>query len=116
MNVDHSSDLLPLRYLNRLSESRVFSHEEALELVSLLMVITAKSKKEINNLNAQLAYFKNRQEKSNEMQERINQSLQTWSEKIRRLGAIPVSMGKVKIPGEGTTYHWEHPEAKLYLH
>ena len=108
-------DILPLRHLTPLSETRVFTHEEALELVSLLMVITTRTKKEINNLSAQLAYFKNRQEKANLMQERINQSMQTWSEKIRRLGAVPLSLGKVKIPGEETHYHWEYPEPKLYL-
>ncbi len=113
---ENENELLPLRQLTRLSETRVFSHEEALELVPLLMVITARTKKEINNLNAQLAYFKNRQDKANEMQERINQSMQVWSEKIRRLGAIPLSIGKVKIPGHEAQYHWEHPEAKLYLH
>ena len=107
---------VPLPQLNRLNEPRVFSHEEALELVSLLMVITARTKKELNNLNAQLAYFKNRQDKTTEIQDRINVSMQTWSEKIRRLGAIPVSLCKVKIPGENGQYYWEYPEAKLYLH
>ncbi len=104
------------QHLNHLSEQRIFTHEEALELVSLLIVITARTKKELNGLNAQLAYFKNRQDKTAEIQDRINHSMQTWSEKIRRLGAIPVSYCKVKIPGETSQYYWEYPEAKLYLH
>jgi hypothetical protein len=104
-----------LRHLHLLNESRSFTHEEALELVSLLILITAKTKKELNNLNAQLAYFKNSPEKTNMIQDRINASIQTWSEKIRRLGAIPVSLCKVKIPGQGTHYFWEYPEPKLYL-
>jgi hypothetical protein len=116
MTPTHDHDIQPLRTLTRLSEPRVFTHEEALELMPLLMVITARTKKEINNLNAQLAYFKNRQDKTTELQDRINASMQTWSEKIRRLGAIPVSLCKVKIPGENGQYYWEYPEAKLYLH
>ncbi len=105
------------QHLNLLSQGRMFSHEEAMELVPLLLVISSRTKKELNNLNAQLAYFKNRQDKTNEIQDKINQAMQTWSEKIRRLGAIPVSLCKVKIPGEnGGQFYWEYPESKLYLH
>jgi len=105
------------QHLNLLNQGRVFSHEEAMELVPLLMVISSRTKKELNNLNAQLAYFKNRQDKTNEIQDKINHSMQTWSEKIRRLGAVPVSLCKVKIPGENATqFYWEYPESKLYLH
>lgn len=107
----------PLRHLGRLNESRVFTNEEALELVPLLMIISTKTKKELNGLNAQIAYFKNRSDKANELQNKINLCMQTWSEKIRRLGAIPVSLCKVKIPGEsGQHYWWEYPEPKLFLH
>lgn len=109
------SEIAPLRHLSLLSESRVFSHEEALELVPLLMVITTRTKKELNNLNAQLAYFKNRQDKTNELQNKISLCMQTWSDKIRRLGAIPVALCKVKIPSESGQYYWEYPENKLYL-
>ncbi len=108
-------ELQPLRQLTRLNEPKVFTHEEALELVSLLTVISARTKKELNNLNAQLAYFKNRQDKTTELQDKINACLQTWSEKVRRLGAIPVALCKVKIPGETGQYYWEYPENKLYL-
>lgn len=108
-------NILPLRHLTRLNESRVFAHDEALELVPLLMAISARTKKEINNLNAQLAHFKGQVDKTNELQDRINASMQTWSEKIRRLGAIPVSLCKVKITGESSSYYWEYPEPKLYL-
>jgi len=116
MGPQHDNDILPLRTLTKLTEPRVFTHEEALELMPLLMVITARTKKEINNLNAQLAYFKNRQDKTTDLQDRISASIQTWSEKIRRLGAVPVSLAKVKIPGENGQYYWEYPEPKLYLH
>ncbi len=106
---------ISLATLNRLDQTRVFSHEEALELVSLLMIITTRTKKELNNLNAQLAYFKNNSDKANELQHRVSLAMQTWSEKIRRLGAIPVSLAKVKIPGADAQYYWEYPEPKLFL-
>lgn len=110
-------DIQPLRQLGRLTEPRVFTNEEALELIPLLMVISTRTRKELNALNAQLAYFKNGSEKALELQKRISEATQTWSEKIRRLGAIPVSICKVKIPGDaGQYYWWEYPETKLFLH
>lgn len=115
MSIEQETDIQPLRHLNHMSETRVFSHEEALELVPLLMIITTRTKKELNNFNAQIAYFKNRQDKTIELQQRISLSMQTWSDKIRRLGAIPVALCKVKIPAETGQYYWEYPENKLYL-
>lgn len=100
-----------------MNESRIFTNEEALELIPLLMVISKRTRKELNNLNAQITHFKNGSDKAIELQSKINQSTQTWSEKIRRLGAVPVSLCKVKIPGEtGQFYWWEYPETKLFLH
>jgi len=109
-------EIQPLQQLGRLTDSRSFSHEEALELVPLLMVISSRAKKELNTLNAQLGYCKTGTPKAIDLQGRINQAMQTWSEKIRRLGAIPVSLCKVKIPGETNHYYWEYPETKLFLH
>ena len=105
-----------LRQLTHLNSPMTFTHEQAMELVPLLTLITAKTKKEINNYNAQLGHIKNRPDKGQEIQDKINLSLQAWSEKVRRLGAIPVSLSKVKIPGENGQFYWEYPEAKLYLH
>ena len=101
--------------ISHLSQPRHFSNDEALELISLLVVISEKSKKEINNYNSQLAYFKNNASKTTELQERINQTLQTWSDKMRRLGAIPMSFLKVKIPSEQGFYYWEYPSTSFYL-
>ena len=105
-----------LRTLTHLDQPRLFTHEEALELVPLLMLISTRTKKELNGLNAQIGHFKTHSEKANELQDKINQTMQTWSEKIRRLGAVPLSLCKVKIPSDDGQYYWEYPEAKLYLH
>jgi hypothetical protein len=104
-----------LQQIHFLNQSKIFTHEEALNLVPLLSTITLKTKKELNNLNGQLAYFNNRQDKTNEIQNRINLSIQVWTEKMRRLGVIPINLGKVKIPAEIGQYFWEYPENKLYL-
>jgi hypothetical protein len=105
-----------VRKIYSLNQTKTFSHEEALELVPLLQHISAKTKRELNVLNSQLAFLKTNSEKAVAIQEKINTSLQSWSDKVRRLGAVPVSLCKVRIPGEEGQYLWEYPENRLYMH
>ena len=105
-----------VRSIYPLNQTKNFSHEEALELVPLLQHISSKTKRELNVLNSQLSFFKTNSDKAQNIQEKINHSLQAWSDKIRRLGAIPVSLCKVRIPGEEGHYLWEYPENRLFMH
>lgn len=105
-----------VRTIYPLNQTKTFSHEEALELIPLLMHISAKTKRDLNVLNSQLSFFKTNSEKAQVIQEKINTSLQGWSDKVRRLGAIPVSLCKVRIPGEEGHYLWEYPENRLFMH
>jgi hypothetical protein len=105
-----------VRTIYPLNQSKVFTHEEALEMIPLLMHISAKTKRELNVLNSQLSFLKTNSDRAQLIQDKINQSLQTWSDKIRRLGAVPVSLCKVRIPGEEGHYLWEYPENRLYMH
>lgn len=104
-----------VRNIYPLNQAKTFSHEEALELVPLLMHISARTKREINLLNSQLSFLKTNSDKAQSIQEKINISLQSWSDKVRRLGAIPVSLCKVRIPGQDSQYVWEYPENKLFM-
>ncbi|MFY7993562.1 MAG: hypothetical protein ACOVP4_09745 [Bacteriovoracaceae bacterium] len=105
-----------LRTITPLNAQKVYGHQEALELIPLLMIVTSKAKKELSLLNSQLAFFKNNSDKANEIQNRIGTVLQVWSEKVRRLGCYPVSMAKVRIPAEEGQFLWEYPENKLFMH
>jgi hypothetical protein len=105
-----------VRSIYPLNQTKTFSNEEALELVPLLMHISAKTKRDLNVLNSQLSFHKTNSDKAIAIQEKINLSLQTWSDKVRRLGAIPVSLCKVRIPGEEGQYLWEYPENRLFMH
>ncbi len=104
-----------VRSIYPLNQTKTFSHDEAEDLVPLLMLISAKTKRELNVLNSQLSFFKTNSDKAQSIQEKINTTLQSWSDKVRRLGAIPVSLCKVRIPGEDSHYLWEYPEKKLFM-
>ncbi len=105
-----------VRQITPLNQTRTFSHEEALELIPLLQHISAKTKRELNVLNSQLSFLKTNSEKAQQIQEKVNHTLQKWSDHVRRLGAIPVSLCKVRIPGEESQYLWEYPENRLFMH
>ncbi len=105
-----------VRTIYPLNQTKTFTHEEALELVPLLMHISAKTKRELNVLNSQLSFFKSNSAKAEAIQEKINTTLQSWSDKVRRLGAIPVSLCKVRIPGEEGHFLWEYPDNRLFMH
>ncbi len=105
-----------VRSIFPLNKTKIFTHEEALELVPLLQLISGKTKRELNVLNSQLGFLKTNSDKAQAIQEKINIELQSWSDKVRRLGAIPVSLCKVRIPGDEGTYLWEYPENRLYMH
>lgn len=110
------SNLDNVRTIYPLNQTKTFTHEEALELIPLLMHISAKTKRELNILNSQLSFFKSNSDKAQAIQEKINLELQSWSDKIRRLGTIPVSLCKVRIPGEDGHFLWEYPENRLFMH
>lgn len=105
-----------VRKIFPLNQTKTFSHEEALELVPLLQHISSKTKRELNILNSQLSFLKTNSEKAQEIQDKINHTLQAWSDKVRRLGVIPISLCKVRIPGEEGHYLWEYPENRLFMH
>lgn len=105
-----------VRSIYPLNQSKTFTYEEAMELIPLLIHISSKTKREVNVLNSQLSFVKNNSDKAISIQEKINQELQNWSEKVRRLGTIPVSLCKVRIPGVDAQYLWEYPEKKLLMH
>lgn len=109
-NLDNVRKIYPL------NQPKTFTHEEALELIPLLQHISAKTKRELNILNSQLSFLKTNSERAQEIQEKINQTLQAWSDKVRRLGVIPISLCKVRIPGEDGHYLWEYPENRLFMH
>jgi hypothetical protein len=104
-----------VRTIYPLNKTKVFTTEEAQDLVPLLMLISSKTKRELNTLNSQLGFCKNNSEKAILIQDKINLTLGAWSDKIRRLGAIPVSLCKVRIPAEDGQYLWEYPEKRLLM-
>jgi hypothetical protein len=65
------SQLDNVRTIYPLNQTRTFTHQEALELIPLLMHISSKTKRELNLLNSQLSFFKANSDKAQMIQEKI---------------------------------------------
>ncbi len=96
-----------------LNSNKTFSEDEAYELVNLLSAVTSPSKNKINAYNSQLELFKGQNDKADKAQFELNNQISKWSEKVRRLGGIPLALYKVKIPASSGYYVWEFPSVEL---
>lgn len=97
-----------------LNQSSSFSQRQAFELIDSLYVVTAKAKNKISALSGHVEYNKRIPAQAETFQNMLNEEIQKWSEKVRRLGGIPLGLYKVKIVAEeGGYYTWEFPSADL---
>jgi hypothetical protein len=92
-----------------------FSFEEAERIVPLLITISKRCKQEVNQYNSQLALYKGQKEKCSSIQDQINESLNRWGDKMRKLGLTPLSLWKVRIPGIEKSFFWEFPKDEIFL-
>lgn len=100
-----------------LNTQKKFSEDEAYELLNLLIAVTNKAKNKINALRSQIEYNKNIPSQAMGFEKELNIELQKWSEKVRRLGGIPLSLYQVKIPADKDGFYlWEHPKSDLEFH
>lgn len=96
-----------------LNKEKTFTEDEAYQAVNLFLAITAKAKNTINALNSKLEYHKTMPEKADSIQFELNNEIQKWSDKVRRLGGIPLGLYKVKVPAQSGFYFWEFPSADI---
>ncbi len=99
-----------------LNDVKAFTEEEAYELVNLFYSVTSRAKKSINALNSQIEYHKAMPAQLQVLQSNLNTEIQKWSEKTRRLGGVPLSLFKVKIPATEGYFIWEYPSVDLEHH
>ncbi|MCT4641466.1 MAG: hypothetical protein N4A33_04155 [Bacteriovoracaceae bacterium] len=99
-----------------LQDSKIFSEDEAYELVNLFLAVTSKAKNKISSYSSQMEYHKNIPDQAAGFEKRLNLELHKWSEKIKRLGGIPLSLYKVKIPANEGFFLWQFPAATIEHH
>jgi len=104
---------LNVHNIYHLNQEKKFTEDDAYNLVNLFLAITPKAKNAINGLNSRLEYHKAIPEEADAIQMELNVQIQKWSEKVRRLGGIPLSLYQVKIPAHNGYFMWEFPKAEI---
>ena len=104
---------LNVHNIYHLNQEKAFTEDEAYNLVNLFLAITPKAKNAINGLNSRLEFHKAIPDQADAIQMDLNIQIQKWSEKIRRLGGIPLSLYQVKIPSKDGYFLWEFPKADI---
>lgn len=90
-----------------------FSHAQVSELISLINIITQKTKQEINIINSRLSFVHKETDLYSELNCKLNQKIAKWSDKMRRLGATPIKPFKVEFPAEMGRFTWEYPAKEV---
>ena len=96
----------------------VFSLDEARRILPVVRRITLEFSAKVELLIARLETLQlNQTESICALEKQVNELIQTWNDKIRKLGADPRGLWVVDFnSGEGY-YCWKHPESDiLYWH
>ncbi len=96
--------------------SKNFSEDEAYKLLNLLYTVTTKAKNKIQGFASQAEYNKAIPHEVQKFEDLMNEEIHKWSEKMRRLGAIPMGLYQAKIPTEGGFFFWDFPKVELEFH
>lgn len=111
MNNEGAGEVLNIFHID---QNKDFNETEAYQLVNMLHIVTQKAKNKINSYSGQVEYNKRQPKEAEFYQRKLNEEIQKWSEKVRRLGGVPLSLYKVKISArEGGFYTWEFPSSEL---
>jgi len=96
----------------------VFSLEEAQQILPVVRRITLEFSAKVDLLIARLETLQlNQTDTICALEKQINELIQSWNEKIRKLGADPKGLWVVDFPCGSGYYCWKHPESDImYWH
>lgn len=92
-----------------INQKRVFTIEEARELLPIIRRITQQAHNQVKFLGMQLSLFKEKSKKA-KYEEKIQEVFQAWHEKIRKLGCDAKGMWLVDFDSGEGYYCWHYPE------
>lgn len=106
------------RVLITINRREVFSLEEARRILPVVRRITLEFSAKVELLIARLETLAlNQTETICALEKQVNDLIQLWNDKIRKLGAEPRGLWVVDFNNGDGYYCWKHPEADiLYWH
>lgn len=92
----------------------VFSLEEAHQILPVVRRITQEFSAKVELLIARLESLQlNQTETICSLEKQVNELIQVWNDKIRKLGAEPRGLWVVDFNSGDGYYCWKHPEADI---
>jgi hypothetical protein len=92
----------------------IFSLEEAQRILPVVRRITFEFSAKVELLIARLETLQlNQTETICALEKQVNDYIQTWNEKIRKLGAEPRGLWVVDFDSGAGYYCWKHPETEI---
>lgn len=106
------------RVLITINRREVFSLEDAQRILPVVRRITYEFSAKVELLIARLETLQlNQTETICALEKQVNELIQQWNDKIRKLGADPRGLWVVDFNNGGGFFCWKHPEADiLYWH
>lgn len=94
-------------------EKRIFTLQEARDLLPLVRKITANAVGQVNNLVARLEFVSEDDPEFEEARSAIDNVALAWSEKLKRLGCDVQGLWLVDFDNGQGFYCWSYPEDEL---
>ena len=79
-------------------------------IIPLLNKITQKTQKTMNNIEQQLKFAGQSSKNLHRLRQKFDSEIISWTNKVKRLGGIPVTIGQVKFLCEDGIYYWQFGE------
>ena len=100
------------------NESRIFTLEQAQEILPLIYRMTEEAAKEAKYLMGCIdALPEKKSFRAEELQNQVNQIINRWQNKLERLGAKPKGLWLADFDNGEGYFCWKYPEVKiLYRH
>lgn len=102
--------------IHSLMRETILSLEEVNNaIIPLLNKITYKTQREMNAIECQLKFAGQNSKSMHRLRQRFDNEILSWTNKVKRLGGIPVTIGQVKFLCENQLYYWQYGEEKASL-
>lgn len=105
-----------LDHVISINRTGIFKFEEANDLCPILKTMTKKYHDEVEVLMDRLEKIQLSQKQTiQELEDRINELITSWHQKVKRLGGYPHRLWVVHLDSGEGYYSWEYPQPEIKI-
>ncbi|MBL7555028.1 MAG: DUF2203 domain-containing protein [Bdellovibrionaceae bacterium] len=97
-----------------INKKKLFTLDEANELLPLVIKLTEDSSRQVKKLINQLEAFPDKKnQKAVELEEQVNKLIELWQTKIEKLGLRPKGLWLCDFDNGAGYFCWKYPESQI---